>query len=420
MVGKLLDQASRPGGDMYPRFVEQRIREALEDTRIVLVCGPRQSGKTTLVRKIAGNDIPFVNLDIQTNFNAAANDPVGFIRDCDRLVIDEVQRAPNLILAIKAAVDEDPRPGRFLLTGSARLMSLPGAADSLAGRIEIIDLLPLAQAEIRGEPASFLDRAFAAEPLESRDPITGNDLVEAVLAGGYPEALARSAWKRRIDWHVNYLDAILQKDIADIAKIDQMHLMPGLLRELAEHSGQLVNYSALGAPLGANHVTVRKYLGVFQNLFLVGNLQPWYTNAIKRVIKSRKLHFLDSGLLAAQKGITREGLGRDRTPFGSLLESFVLAELMKIGNWSDNRYVFSHFRDKNRNEVDIVIEAPGGRIIGIEVKASATVTAADFKGLRRLAAGAGDRFAQGMVLYDHHQTVRFSDKMAAVPISALW
>ncbi len=405
---------------MYPRFAEKRIREALQDTRVVLVCGPRQSGKTTLVRQIAGNDIPFVSLDIQTMLNAAEKDPVGLIRGYDRLVIDEIQRAPSLILAIKAAVDEDSRPGRFLLTGSANLMTLPRVADSLAGRMEVINLLPLAQAEIRGKPTSFIDKVFAAELPLPGPPITGGDLVETVLAGGYPEALGRSEWKRRLDWHLNYFDAILQRDVADVARIDQMDLMPKLLRIFAEHSGQLTNYSALGAPLGMNHVTTRKYLSVFQSLFLVRNLQPWYTNTIKRVTKSHKLHFLDSGLLAAQKGFSPGSLDRDRTPFGPLLETFVLAELMKIANWSEDRYVFSHFRDKDRNEVDIVIENHSGQVVGVEVKASATVTSADFKGLRRLAAGAGDRFVRGMVLYDYHQTVHFDERMAAVPVSALW
>ena len=405
---------------MYPRFMEKRIREALEDTRVVLVCGPRQSGKTTLVRQIAGNDVPFISLDDQTTLNAAENDPVGFIRGYDKLVIDEIQRAPELILAIKAAVDEDPRPGRFLLTGSANLMTLPRVADSLAGRMEILNLLPLAQAELRGKPTSFLDQAFAAE-ISVRGPSTiGDNLVEIVSAGGYPEALSRSVWKRRLDWYMSYFDAILQRDIADVTRIDQLDLMPKLLRILAEHSGQLTNYSAIGAPLGMNHVTTRKYLSVFQSLFLVRNLQPWFTNTIKRVTKSHKLHFLDSGLLAAQKGLSPESLDRDRTPFGPLLETFVLAELMKIANWSENRYAFSHFRDKDRNEVDIVIEDHGGKVIGIEVKASATVTLADFKGLRRLAAGAGNRFVHGIVLYDHHQPVQFGEKMVAVPISALW
>ena len=405
---------------MYPRYIEQRVQEALTDTRVVLLCGPRQSGKTTLARRIAGGTVPFVTLDDATTLAAARADPVGFLRGVDRVVIDEIQRAPDLILAIKAAVDADPRPGRFLLTGSANLTTLPRVADSLAGRMGIARLLPLAQAELRGGRPSFLDRAFAGETPISRTPIVGDDLVDAVLAGGYPEALTRSGWRRRQSWHLDYIEAILQRDIRDIARIEQLGTMPRLLRVLAEHSGQLVNHSGLGAPLGMNHVTTRKYVDVLEHLFLVHTLPPWYTNTLKRLAKSPKLHFLDAGLLAALGGITPQRLRRDRTPFGPLLETFVLGELLKLAGWSDDRYTFSHFRDKERNEVDIVIEDGRGRIVGVEVKASATVSAGDFSGLRRLAAGAGERFSSGLILYDHDQTVPFGERMAAVPISTLW
>ena len=405
---------------MYPRYIEQRVQEALTDTRVVLLCGPRQSGKTTLARQIAGDTLPFVTLDNATTLAAALADPVGFLRGVDRAVVDEIQRAPNLILAIKTAVDADPRPGRFLLTGSANLMTLPRVADSLAGRMGIMRLLPLAQAELRGRRPSFLDKAFAGEIPTSGTPIAGDDLVEAVLAGGYPEALTRSGWRRRQDWHLDYVEAILQRDIRDIARIEQLGTMPRLMRVLAEHSGQLANHSGFGAPLGMNHVTARKYVGILENLFLVHTLPPWYTNTLKRLVKSPKLHFLDAGLLAALRGITPERLRRDRTPFGPLLETFVLGELLKLASWTDDRYTFAHFRDKERNEVDIVIEDGRGRIVGVEVKASATVSAGDFSGLRHLAAGAGERFSSGLVLYDHDQTVPFAERMAAVPVSTLW
>ena len=405
---------------MYPRFVEQRVREALNDTRVVLICGPRQSGKTTLAQRIAGAKLRFVTLDDATALDAASRDPVGFLRDLDGAVIDEIQRAPDLILAIKTAVDADPRPGRFLLTGSANLMTLPRVADSLAGRMGIIRLLPLAQAELRDARPSFLDRAFAGRIPASRTPIVGDDLMEAVVAGGYPEAIARSGWRRRQDWHLDYIEAIIQRDVSDITRIDQLGSMPRLLGVLAEHSAQLVNYSGFGAPLGMNHVTARKYLGVFENLFIVHVLPPWYTNTLKRLTKSPKLHFLDAGLLAALRRLTPDRLRRDRAPFGPVLETFVLSELLKLATWADDRYAFSHFRDKQRNEVDIVIENGLGEIVGIEVKASATVSARDFSGLRRLAAGAGDKFVMGLLLYDHDSSVPFGERMAAVPISALW
>ena len=405
---------------MYPRFVERRVREALDDTRVVLVSGPRQSGKTTLAQQIASDAMPFITLDDATTLRAASTDPVGFVRGFDRVVIDEVQRAPDLILAIKTAVDADSRPGRFLLTGSADLMTLPRVADSLAGRMAIVRLLPLAQAELRGALPDFLDRAFAGQPPTFRTPVVGNSLVETVLTGGYPEALTRSGWRRRRDWHLDYVEAIVQRDVRDIARIEQLGSMPRLLRILAGHSGQLVNYSGFGAPLGMNHVTTRKYVGILENLFLVHTLLPWYTNALKRVTKLPKLHFLDAGLLASLKGLTPERLRLDRTPFGPLLETFVLGELLKLASWAEDRYAFSHFRDKDRNEVDIVIEDGLGRIVGVEVKASATVSQGDFAGLSRLATATRDSFALGLVLYDHEYTVPFGERMFAAPLSTLW
>lgn len=405
---------------MYPRFLKKQVREALKDTRIVLLCGPRQSGKTTLAQRIAGDSLPFFTLDDASTLDAALSDPAGFLRGVDRAVIDEIQRAPGLILAIKTAVDADPRPGRFLLTGSANLMTLPRVADSLAGRMAIIRLLPLAQAELRGTNPSFLDKAFAGKFPTSKTPTVGDELVETVLAGGYPEALTRSVWRRRQTWYLDYVEAIVQRDVRDIARIDQLNLMPRLLRVLAEHSGQLVNYSGFGAPLGMNHVTVQKYVGVFENLFLLSTLPPWYSNTLKRLTRSPKLHFLDPGLLAALRGMTPDRIRRDRQPFGPLLETFVFGEILKLSSWTGKRHAFSHFRDKQRNEVDIAIEDGRGRIVGIEVKAAATVTAGDFSGLRRLAAGAGRKFASGLVLYDGERTVPFGEHMAAVPVAALW
>ena len=405
---------------MYPRFVKHRIHEALADTRVVFLCGPRQSGKTTLAQQIADDDIPYFTLDDSAVLKSASADPVGFVRRLDRAVIDEVHRAPDLILAIKMAVDADPRPGRFLLTGSANLLALPHLADSLAGRMGIIRLLPLAQAELHASQSPFLEQVFAGEAPDSTRPVVGDDFVKIILAGGYPEALARSGSRRLQNWHLDYVEAIVQRDVRDIARVEQLSAMPRLLRVLAEHSGQLVNYSGFGAVLGMNHVTTRRYVDVFENLFMVRTLQPWYTNTLKRLTKSPKLHFLDSGLLATLKDLSLDRLNRERALFGPLLESFVFGELLKLASWSDDRYAFSHFRDKDRNEVDLVIEDRRGRVVGIKVKASATVSKGDFSGLHHLAVAGGDRFVLGLVLYDHDRTVPFGDRMAAAPLSTLW
>lgn len=404
---------------MYPRYVERRIREALTDTRVVLLCGPRQSGKTTLARQIACGNFRFATLDDPTFLDAAQADPVGFVRDLDKAVIDEVQRAPRLMLALKMAVDADPRPGRFLLTGSADLLTIPRVADSLAGRMALVRLLPLAQSELRSSSTTFLDKAFAGAPPSAPDPLFGNKLVETILAGGYPEALTRSGRRRR-NWHLDYIDAIVQRDIRDIARIGQLSVMPRLLRALAEHAGQLINYSGFGGQLGMNHVTTQKYISVLENLYLLRVVQPWHSNRLKRLIKSPKLQFLDSGLLATLRGLTPEAVLRNRAPLGAVVETFVLSELIKIASWAEERYRFSYFRDKDGNEVDIVIEDEQGRVIGIEAKASATVSRSDFSGLRRLAAASGDQFVMGLILCGHEQTIPFGDQFATAPIASLW
>ncbi len=405
---------------MYPRFIEPRIRNALADTRVVLLSGPRQSGKTTLGQRLANDGMAYMTLDNATVLDAARGDPVGFVRGLDRAVIDEVQRAPGLMLALKESVDADRRPGRFLLTGSADLMALPRVADSLAGRMEVMRLFPLAQCELRGANSGFLAAAFAGEVPRVAETLVGHDLVAAVLAGGYPEALTRRSWSRRQDWYSGYLDAIVQRDVRDVAQIEQLQLMPRLLRVMGAHAGQLVNYSGFGASLGMNHVTTQKYVGVFESLFVVRTLPPWHGNLLKRLTKTPKLHFLDAGLLAALRDLTPDRLRADRTLFGSLLETFVFAELLKLASWADGRFEFTHFRDKEQNEVDVVIEDRQGRVVGVEVKAAATVTGSDFGGLRKLADACGDRFVLGLVLYDHDKTVQFGDRLAAAPLAALW
>ena len=405
---------------MYPRFVANRINEALSDTRIVFLCGPRQSGKTTLAKQIASDNFPIFTLDNPHVLEGAKYDPVGFVRGINRGVIDEVHRVPDLILVIKTSVDTDPRAGRFLLTGSANLMTIPHIPDSLAGRIAMIRLLPLSQAELRENQSSFLKQVFLGKAPKPANLIMGDELVTTVLAGGYPEALARSSWRRRQDWHQDYVEAIVQRDVRDIAQIQKLGVMPRLLRVLAEYSGQLVNYSGVGSRLEMNHVSTQKYVDIIENLYVVYTLQPWFSNKLKRLTKTPKLHFLDSGLLAALRDITPDRLVNERVQFGPLLESFVFGELLKNASWSEERYVFSHFRDKEQNKADFVIEDRRGGIVGIEVKASATVTKKDFSGLRKLATACDEKFVLGLVLYDGDQLVPFGDRMLAAPISTLW
>lgn len=405
---------------MYPRFIEQRIKAALSDTRVVLLSGPRQSGKTTLVQALARDKIPFFTLDNATTLDIAQKDPVGFIRDLDKAVIDEVQRAPDLLLAIKESVDTDGRPGRFLLTGSTNLMTLPRVADSLAGRMEVVRLLPLSQSEILGIRPAFLDRVFDGEVPSVAKLVIADDLTKMILAGGYPEALTRQSLARRQDWYLNYVDSILQRDINEVAQIEQAVKIPRLVQALAHFSSQLVNYSRIGASIDLSHTTTQRYTAILEQLFLIHTLHPWFSNRLKRLTKTPKVHFMDSGLLAALQDLSPEKLRAERRLFGPLLETFVLTELLKLASWSEQRLEFSHFRDKDQHEIDIVLQNRSGQIVGIEVKASATVSYADFSGLRKLAEAYPKRFVLGLVLYDHDKAVPFGERMVAAPISTLW
>ncbi len=397
------------------------VEAALADTRVVLISGPRQAGKTTLARMFSDRDRPYLTLDDAGTLNAAKADPTGFIRGINRAVIDEVQRAPDLMLAIKASVDDDQEPGRFLLTGSANLATIPAIADSLAGRMAVIPLLPFAQAEIRSGPGLMLDRLFAGEePAIDGEAVLGKDLMSTVLAGGYPEALRRPTPARRVSWLEDYVSLILDRDVRDIANIDQLDRLPRLLNVLAEHAGQLINNSSFGSALGLSGVTAQKYVAILERLFLIKTLAPWSNNRLSRLVKTPKLHFIDTGLLAALREDELARLSDDKTRFGALLESFVVSELMKLASWSERRVSFSHYRTKDLDEVDVVIEDRRGRIIGIEVKASATVKADDFRGLRQLQAAVGDRFVRGLVLHDHDRITPFAERLQAAPLSIMW
>ncbi|MDE0710969.1 MAG: ATP-binding protein [Rhodospirillales bacterium] len=405
---------------MYKRFAERLAKEALSDTPVVLIIGPRRVGKTTLARKMEEGGRVYLTLDDQTALDAAQSDPAGFIRGLDRAIIDEIQRAPDLLLAIKKTVDEDYRPGRFLLTGSANVMTLQRVADSLAGRIETLRMLPLARAEIAGTAPTFLERLFAGELQGRREAAVGDKLVRIALVGGFPEAITRESERRRQAWARSWLTSVLTRDLQNIAEIEKLTELPRFVRFLAEHSGQLVNYSQFGSSIGVSYKTGQRYVGLLEQVFLVATLQPWYTNALKRIARTRKLHFLDSGLLATARGLTFNRIKANRREFGALLESFAFSETLKLVAASDLQLTPYYFRDQQMREVDIVLERDDGMIAGIEVKASATVRSGDFSGLRTLAAACEERFAHGVVLYDGTEFVPFADRLAAAPLACMW
>lgn len=407
---------------LYQRCIQPRLLEALADTPVVLVHGPRQCGKTTLARTV-GDAAGYVyyTFDDDVLCAAASEDPVGFVADLPgRVILDEVQRVPKLFTSIKAAVDRDRVPGRFILTGSANVLLLPDLADSLAGRIEILRLHPLAQAELSKNTPDFLDALFHGALKGASRPRLGKELAERIVAGGYPSALLRSSARRRLAWYRDYIEALVQRDARHLARISAMDALPRLLSLAAGQTARLINVADLAAPFQLTRPTIREYVTLLSRLFLLEELPPWHSNRLSRLIKTPKLHLGDTGVACALLGINAEALASDRMRLGQLLETFVFQELRRQASWHEEVVAFYHFRDKDGVEVDIVLEGSGQRLAGVEVKASATVTAADFKGLRKLKEAVSERFAAGVVLYDGEATVSFGEGLFAVPISRLW
>ncbi len=405
---------------IYKRLIEARIGEAMVDTPVVLVAGPRQAGKTTLVRQIAAKGVRYLTLDDELTLLAAREDPVGMIRSLDRAVIDEIQRAPQLLLAIKKAVDDDRRPGRFLLTGSANLMSLPTVTDSLAGRMETLTLLPLSQSEMHGSASNWIDSVFSGHILTVTQPLINNDLIETVLRGGYPEAVSRTVQKRRLAWGRQYINSIIQRDVRDVAGIEKLDQLPRFVRALAQVSGQMCNYTHLGSQVGLDHKTTSRYIGVFEQMYLLSRIDVWARNRLKRMVKTPKAQFIDSGLLSTLADVTLELVQKDRSRFGHILESFVFGELLKHTTSAEGDFRILYYRDHDQCEVDFVIENTAGHVVGVEVKATATIKGTDLRGLKRLASVAGEQFKLGVVLYDGLETLPLGESLWAVPLSSLW
>jgi hypothetical protein len=408
--------------DLYPRFIRPRLMDALADTPVVLIHGPRQCGKTTLARQVgepAG--FAYFSFDDDVQRAAAQTDPVGYIADLPpRVILDEIQRVPELFTTLKAAVDSRREPGRFILTGSANVLLVPKLADSLAGRMEILRLHPLAQPEIAGAPSNFLAGLLTGQfkaGIAGRR--MGRDLAERVATGGYPPALKRSSARRRAIWYRDYAETLVQRDIRDLARISQMDALSRLLTLAAGQTARLLNVSDLAAPFQVSRGTIREYVTLLSRIFLLEELPPWHSNRLSRLIKTPKLHLGDTGLACALLGLDAGALWNDRAVFGQILETFVYQELKRQAGWLDDAVSFSHFRDKDKTEVDLVLEC-AGRIAGVEVKASSTVTGDDFKGLRKLQQAVENRFAAGIVMYDGEAVVPFGNQLYAVPVCSLW
>jgi uncharacterized protein len=405
----------------YNRRLQRRIEQALADTPAVMLLGARQSGKTTLARLVGdARGYKYISFDDELQRAAADTDPVGFVADLpERSLLDEVQLVPSLFRTLKHAIDKDRQPGRFILTGSANLLIAPKLSDSLAGRLEILQLRPLAQSEIEDTNTQFIHKLFLGSFKKERGERLGGNLLERVVAGGYPAAVKRTTAHRRAAWYADYAKALVQQDIQALAHIRSLDSLPRLLQLAATQTSSLLNVSDLSAPLAISRGTVTEYLALLEHLFLLERLPPWHHNRLSRLIKTPKLHIADSGLAAALLGMSPEALTHDRSMLGRLVETFVFQELRRQAGWQDQELQFFHYRDKDGVEVDVVIEQ-GPRVAGVEVKAGSTVTSSDFRGLRALQEATKDRFAAGVVLYDGEAVVRFGEGLFAVPLSVLW
>jgi len=410
------------GAILFERYARALVIEALSDTRVVFVMGARQVGKSTLARIVAEHDHParLLTLDDRATRAAALADPTGFIAGIDgAVVIDEIQRAPDLLLAIKEAVDRDPRPGRFLLTGSANVLSNRKVKDALTGRMELVRLWPLSQAEIRSSRENFVDSLYATAPPQIADaPVGRAAFVEIVAAGGYPEALDRDG-RRRQRWFRDYLDTTLDRDLRDVSDALKLDAMPRLLRLLAAQAAGLLNYKTVADRMQLHPDTVKSYTQLLETVFLVRRLPAWRPGLGPREVHAPKLHFVDSGLLAHLLAADADRIANDDQVTGKLLENFVAMEIVKHADWAQTDTRVHHYRD-GRDEIDIVLEDRAGEIAAIEVKAGASLDARDWRALTKLRDRAGIRFRAGILLHTGRQTLPLGDRLWAVPISGLW
>jgi len=404
-----------------PRFLETGIASSLQNWRVTTIMGPRQSGKTTLVKKFVSEKRQFFSLDDNQTYEAAKTDPVGFIKNIDCGIIDEVQRVPDLIRAIKLSVDNDTRPGRFILTGSADILTIPTISESLAGRMSINRLYPLSQAEIAGNRISLIDTLFVDGVVSLKHAhYETDDLIKRVLRGGYPEMQHSPSEASMQDWAENYVEGVLSRDIQDINNAYKFNDLARLLQASVLQSGTLVVYSDMAKHMQLDAKTVKRYMDTLEQMYLLRFLPAWHQNGLKRLVKSPKIHFLDTGLISAIRQFNLQTFETDRTKFGPLLESFVFGEILKQRSWSQTRVLLYHFRDKEKHEVDLVIVNRNEEVVGIEVKASATVRSSDFAGLRILMNAAGSSFRHGIILYAGSQVIPHGERLSAIPIPALW
>jgi uncharacterized protein len=410
---------------LYPRWQKPRIEQALRTRRVLLLSGARQCGKTTLAKELVSKDRLYRTLDDLTLLEAAQSDPQGFVKHHGHmLIIDEVQHVPALLRAIKKVVDDDNRPGQYLLTGSANIQSLPGVTESLAGRMSRIRLRALTQGEMRGKDPQFLTHAFnqsfEAALSENDDRDDRDAILEMALRGGFPEAV-RSEEKTRRKWHQDYIASLLERDLKDIANIKRQDAMRELIRILAAWSGKFMDISAIASGLAIQRPTVESYINALEALYLVERVPPWTRTDYDRVGKQSKLFLTDCGAMSALLGFRMDTLRFNVDRVGKLMETFIFNELAAHIDASETTYELFHYRDREQREIDFLIERDDGNLLGVEVKAGSVVGKDDFKHLRWFKHNlAKEQPFIGIILYSGEHIGSFGDGLWAIPATILW
>jgi len=422
---------------MYRRNITDSIIEALSDTPVILINGARQTGKSTLCNTLLNNEsfaetlplsLPisfrgqYVTMDDPATLLAAQKDPLGFLQDLGKhVILDEVQRAPELFLPIKKLVDEDRKGRRIILTGSADVMMLPRVGDSLAGRIEIHNLWPLSQDEIEGTQSNFLHTLLDTDKKFKSSKTSWKNIAERMRIGGYPESLERSSTSRRNKWFADYMTAILQKDIRELANIEGLTEIPNVLKLIATRVGRTINMSDISRLSGIKNTTLKRYVTLLEHIFLIVKIPAWTKNTEGQFVKSPKVYLNDTGLLNHLIGLEDESFLEQRSNAGAYLENFIVMEIIKQLSWSDLYLKPYHFSIHRGSEVDLVLEDRAGGLYGIEIKSAAALQDKHFNGLRKLSKLAGNKFKRGIVLYTGEQYLGgFGDDLQAVPVSSVW
>jgi predicted AAA+ superfamily ATPase len=404
------------------------VEARLAEEPVVVLNGPRTVGKSTLLSRLAerlGRTV--IDCDDPATRSAVRDDPARFVESDQPVLIDEYQHAPQVLDAIKAQLNRDLRPGGYVLAGSTRYGTLPEAAQTLTGRVDIIPVLPLSQGEIDNVSESFVARLLDGAGIEMSSPqipAARDEYAHRSTSGGLPVALRRPPGRSRSRWFSNYVNLVIDKDVLDISRVRQREMLPRLLRQLAARSGQILNMAAVGATIGLEKSTTESYIKLLEAVFLISRLPAWGTTLGSRVAKHPKVHVVDSGVMAWLLNLTPEKIAlaapATLSEYGHLLETFTVGEILKQTSWSDAPVITGHFRTEAGDEVDLVLERDDGQVIAFEIKAGSRISGEDLRGLRQLKERLGDRLEEAIILYTGIHAYTHNGWITILPLSRLW